>query len=69
MTLTRVPRRGERVRAEGHQGIFVVVRVDKVDGFVNLELWENPKKALRGLPFASIRLLKDEVDEIIERIA
>ncbi|MGA8107941.1 MAG: hypothetical protein WBD46_02670 [Acidobacteriaceae bacterium] len=63
MAVHRVPRRGERVRVEGHQGTLVVVRVDKVNGIANVELWDNPAVALRDVPFAAIHLIHDTVGE------
>jgi alpha-D-ribose 1-methylphosphonate 5-triphosphate synthase subunit PhnI len=58
MTCARVPRRGERVRVNGQQGTFVVVRVDKVENVGKLELWESPKHVLWDVPFDAIQLIR-----------
>ncbi|MGC2298278.1 MAG: hypothetical protein WA476_05710 [Acidobacteriaceae bacterium] len=63
MTLPRVPRRGERVRVDNHEGTFIVVRIDKIDGFANVELWNDPHVALWDVPFAAMRLIRDSVGE------
>jgi hypothetical protein len=47
MTFARVPRRGERVRVNDHEGT-----VGK------LELWENPKQVLWDVPFGAIHLVR-----------
>jgi hypothetical protein len=63
MALTRVPRRGERVRVEGHPGTLVVVRVDRVNNIANVELWDNPAVVLRGIPFDAIHLIHETASE------
>ena len=63
MTLPRVPRRGERVRVDNHEGTFIVVRIDKIDGFANVELWNDPHVALWDVPFGAMRLIRDSVGE------
>jgi hypothetical protein len=63
MALDRVPRRGERVRVEGHQGTFVVVRVDRVDNIANVELWDDPGVVVWDLPFDAIHLLRETVSQ------
>jgi len=59
----RVPRRGERVRVEGHPGTLVVVRVDKVNGIANVELWDDPGVTLWDVPFAAIHLIHETASE------
>jgi hypothetical protein len=56
MTHPRIPRRGERVRVDGHRGTFVVVRVDKVNLRACVEPWDNPSIVLRDVPFHAIQL-------------
>jgi hypothetical protein len=63
MASTRVPRRGERVRIEGHQGTLVVVRVDRVNNFASVELWDDPSVVLWDVPFAAIHLIHETVTE------
>jgi hypothetical protein len=63
MAIPRVPRRGERVRVEGHQGKLVVVRVDRVNNIANVELWDDPSVVLRDVPFAAIHLIHETVGE------
>jgi hypothetical protein len=63
MTTTRAPRRGERVRADDHEGTFIVVRVDKIDGFANLELWDDPGYVLWDVPFRGIHLIREDVSQ------
>jgi hypothetical protein len=63
MTSPRVPRIGERVQVEGHEGRFIVVRIDKVESVASLELWDNPDHVLRGIPFRAIRLIRQDVNQ------
>jgi hypothetical protein len=63
MAVTRVPRRGERVRIEGHQGTLVVVRVDRVNNFASVELWDDPSVVLWDVPFAAIHLIHETASE------
>jgi hypothetical protein len=63
MTLPRTPRRGERVRVDYHEGQYIVVRVDKVDSFASLELWDDPGQGLKGIPFEAIHLIREDVSE------
>ena len=63
MAIPRVPRRGERVRVEGRQGTFLVVRVDKVNNVAGLELWASPSVVLRDVQFDAIHLIHRNVDE------
>jgi hypothetical protein len=63
MASPRVPRRGEKVRVEGHQGTLVVVRVDRVGNTANVELWEDPSVVLWDVPFAAIHLIHETVSE------
>lgn len=63
MTFARVPRRGERVRVNDHEGTFIVVRVDKIGSVGKLELWENPKQVLWDVPFGAIHLVRAPENE------
>jgi hypothetical protein len=63
MALARVPRRGEKVRVEGHLDTLVVVRVDRVNNIANVELWDDPNVVLRGIPFNAIRLIRETASE------
>jgi len=63
MTFARVPRRGERVHVNDHEGTFIVVRVDKVASVGKLELWESPKHVLWDIPFGAIHLLREPESE------
>lgn len=68
MTLPRVPRRGERVRIDGHAGTFIVVRIDKVEGFASVELWDNPIHHLQTIPFSAIHRISEDVNQVVARI-
>lgn len=63
MTLPRTPRRGEKVRVDDQEGTFIVVRIDKIDSFANLELWDDPARVLWDVPFGAIRLVRPDVGE------
>jgi hypothetical protein len=63
MASARVPRRGEKVRVEGHLDTLVVVRVDKVNHIANVELWDDPGVALRDVPFDAIHLIRQTATE------
>jgi len=63
MTFARVPRRGERVRVNDHEGTFIVVRVDKVSSVGKLELWESPQHVLWDVPFGAIHLVREPKSE------
>jgi hypothetical protein len=63
MTLPRAPRRGERVRVDGHDGTLIVVRIDKIDGFATLELWDDPGHVLWDVPFGAIHLIREGVSK------
>jgi hypothetical protein len=63
MASTRVPRRGERVRVDGHQGTLVVVRVDRVNNIAALELWNDPSVVLWDVPFDAIHSVHEAVIE------
>lgn len=63
MALTRVPRRGERVRIEGQQGTLIVVRVDRVNSIARVEQWDDPSVVLWDVPFAAIHLITESVSE------
>jgi hypothetical protein len=63
MASPRVPRRGERVQVEGHQGTLIVVRVDRVHSTANVELWDDPSIALWDVPFNAINLIREAVGE------
>ena len=63
MAFPRVPRRGERVRVEGHQSTFLVVRVDKVNNVASLELWASPSVFLWDVQFDAIHLIRRNVSE------
>jgi len=69
MTLPRVPRRGEKVQVDGHEGTFVVVRVDKVDGLASLELWDDPSFRLRNIPFGAVHRITEDVNQLPVRDA
>jgi len=60
MTVQRV-HRGQRVRVDGHQGAFIVVRVDKVHSLANLELWDDPDQVLWDIPFRAMHLIHENV--------
>jgi hypothetical protein len=49
------------VRVDGHQGAFIVVRVDKVHSLANLELWDDPDQVLWDIPFRAMHLLHENV--------
>jgi hypothetical protein len=68
MALARVPRRGEKVRVEGHPDRLVVVRVDRVNNIANVEMWENPSVVLRGVPFDAIRLIRETTSEAAQQL-
>jgi hypothetical protein len=63
MSLPRTPRRGERVRVDYHEGQFIVVRVDKVDSFATLELWDDPSRVLGDIPFEAIHRIRRDLGE------
>jgi hypothetical protein len=63
MTLPRILRRGERVRVDGHDGTFIVVRVDKIDSFASVERWDDPGQILRGVSFDAIRRIRQDFSE------
>jgi hypothetical protein len=63
MATPRVPRRGERVRVDGHQGKLVVVRVDRVNNFASVELWDDPSVVLWDVPFDAIHLICETATE------
>ena len=60
MAFPRVPRRGERVRVDGYQGTLVLVRVDKVNNFATVEVWDDPS-VIRYVPFDAIHLIAETV--------
>ena len=62
ITAPRVPRRGESVHVDGHEGRFIVVRVDKVQEMAAVELWSNPGQGFSA-PFAGIHLIRHYADE------
>lgn len=63
MEITRVPRRGERVRVSDQQGTFIVVRVDKVGRVGTLERWADPGEILRDVPFGAIHRIREGMGE------
>jgi hypothetical protein len=63
MALPRVPRRGERVRVQGHPGTFIVVRIDRVNNVANVELWDDPSVVLWDVSFDAIHLIRQTASE------
>lgn len=63
MELSRTPRRGQRVQVEYHVGQFIVTRVDKINSLASLELWDDPRQSLRGIPFEAIHLIRKNMSE------
>lgn len=39
------------------------MRVDKIDGFANLELWDDPGHVLWDVPFGAIHLVREDLSE------
>lgn len=63
MESPRIPRRGERVRVDGHPGTLIVVRVDRVNQVAGVESWNDPRIALWDIPFAAIHRIHQTVLE------
>jgi hypothetical protein len=69
MTLPRVPHRGERVWVDGHYAsVYIVVRIDKLEGIATLKLESNPAIVLKYTPFSAVHLVKEDVNQAAARI-
>lgn len=65
MAIPRVPRRGERVRVDGHvvTDTLVVVRVDQVNSIAKIERWDDPRAVLWNIPFDAIHRIRKPESE------
>jgi hypothetical protein len=63
MTVTRVPRRGQKVHVDGEQGTFIAVRIDKIDNLATVELWDDPRVVRWDVPFRAIHLVREPETE------
>jgi hypothetical protein len=69
MALPRVPYSGKRVRVDGHgTSIYIVVRIDKLEGIATLKLESNPAIVLKRIPFSAIHLVKEDANQAAARI-
>lgn len=69
MKLPRVPKRGERSWVDGHtNSVYVVYRIDKLEGIATLTLEGNPAIALKRIPFGAIHLIEEDVNQAAARV-
>lgn len=60
--MTRIPKRGERLRADGHTGEFLVLRVHKREGVADLGLTGADSVEYR-IPFSSLHVIREEINQ------
>ena len=66
--MTRIPKRGERLRADGHTGEFIVLRVHKREGVADLGLTGADSVEYR-IPFTALHAIREDVNHAVARIA
>jgi hypothetical protein len=65
----RVPKKHDRVSAQGHNGVFAVVDVDKKSKSTDLQLVTGDGPVLRGVPWSTLRYMDEEdVNQAAARI-
>ena len=58
----RIPRKHDRVTAQGHNGVLAVVDVDKKSKTADLQFVTGDGPVMRGVPWTALRYM-DEEDE------
>ena len=67
MNQSRIPKRGEVVRAKGHTGEFIVLRVYKKEGVADLGLSGADSVEYR-IPFSSLYVIREDFSQAALRI-
>jgi hypothetical protein len=66
---TRIPRKHDRVTALGHNGVLVIVDVDKKSKSVDLQFVTGDGPVIRGVPWTALRYMDEEdVNQAAARI-
>jgi hypothetical protein len=69
MKFPRVPKRGERCWVDGHKNsVYVIYRIDRLEGIATLTLEGNPAIILKRIPFSAIHLIEEDVNQAAARI-
>jgi hypothetical protein len=63
----KLPRIGQRVLADGHHGLFVVIRIDESQGVADLELTTGTHLIQKNIPFNAIKEFKEDVSQAAVR--
>lgn len=66
MKQSRIPKRGEVVRAEGHTGEFIVLRVHKREGEADLGLTGADSVEYR-VPFGALQVIREDFSQAAAR--
>ena len=64
----KLPRVGQRVSADSHNGVFIVVRVDETQHVADLELTTGTRFVEKGIPFNAIKPIPEDVNQAAARI-
>ena len=56
----RIPRKHDRVTALGHNGVLVIVDVDKKSKSVDLQFVTGDGPVIRGVPWTALRYMDEE---------
>jgi hypothetical protein len=64
----KLPRIGQRVLVNGHNGLFVVIRIDESEGVADLELTTGTHFIEKNIPFNAIKEFKEDVSQAAARI-
>ena len=58
----KLPRVGQQVWADGHYGVFAVVRVRESEGIADLELTTRPHSIKTNISFSAIRPIRQDTE-------
>jgi hypothetical protein len=64
----KLPRIGQSVFADGHNGLFVVIRIDESQKVADLELTTGTHLIQKNIPFNAIREPKEDASQAAARI-
>ena len=54
---------------DGHKlSVYIVVRIDKLEGIATLKMESNHGIVIKGIPFSAIHLMEEDVNQAAARI-